>query len=437
MCFPYSQVVVYSPKEHQTKQGLWKCFYTLARFSKVYFEIAFNKPTPIDLWIKIQKKTVERIGTDGESKIALGTINASSDPEERGETAAGQHADFQFLAVDEVSKVPGPVIQALIDTNSESMNSLMLISNGTRESGFFREIFRPTDDDGNFNNPYWQCIKWSAVDSPRVSKIKIQAMIDQYGEDSIEVQVGIYGEFPGINEWSFIQWDDCQKAFEDYDFQPREESLTIMGVDPNGGGNRDKFTIYIEKDKKCLHAEELSGDQKECVAKCVLRARDYKVDTIVVDGNGFGHGASQDLLQFENYHDFTVQVVMPQNVSRNRKKYDRVRDEMWLKLRNDLKEGHIDLSWFERPENQTLKEKLRRSLTTIRLKIDPRDSGRLKLESKNDFISRGEPSPDLADAIALVRRVDGELFIPYENNYSQKRLLRLENEDNHKDWMLY
>ena len=410
---------MYSPKEHQTKQGLWKCFRTLTRMSKVYFEDTFKGQTPLESWVIIREKTVDRLGTGKESKIALGTVNASASPEERGESVAGQHADYQLIAVDEASKVDTRTIQALVDTNSDPMNFLALISNPTRLSGFFYDIWGPAKD-------YWLPVTWNAEESPRVSATKTKALEQQFGRDSNEYRIGVLGLFPVTNEWQFISWDDCERAFEVIRFEPKPENLIIMGIDPSGGGGGDSYAYVLMQGGKCLTAGKFMGNTKECTAKCLLVARDYSVDKIAIDANGIGKGPYDDFMQYAKYHHFEVHGVISHRRSLNRRQYALVRDEIWLKMREALKASTLDLSWFDEVRNHPLRDELRRAFTRIQLKSDVEN--RLKLESKREYISNGEQSPDLADALALTFYLNAKLYEPYNNNLvRQEKLYREEH----------
>lgn len=410
--YPKPQVVVYSPKEMQTKQGLWKCFRSLLSMSKAYFREEFDDMTPLESWISIKGKVVDRLGTNKESKIALGTINASADSKEMGESVAGQHADYQMVVVDEASKVPTKIIQALEQTNTDPMNVLAMISNPTRESGMFREAFRKFKD-------FWIGIHWNAEDSPRVSKYRIEALEKQYGRNSVEFKIAVSGEFPGINIQSYVSWDDAQDAIENVITVPDEESYVILGLDFSGSGS-DRTAYTVMKDGKCLGMGYIEGDpsKSEGFSHIMSIAKEFRVDIICGDGNGVGHGPCSMLEEASTRAPFEVHTIMVQRRSFYKTRYNRVRDQLYMSLREKFEKGMLDLSVLESEELSDVRLTLTTSLTTLELNYD--QDGRLKMPSKQDMRKILGFSPDLLDSLALTCYVKDEYHNAYNNVLSEQ-----------------
>ena len=123
------------------------------------------------------------------------------------------------------------------------------------------------------------------------------------------------------------------------------------------------------------------------VSECIER---FKPQMVFVDGVGVGGGVVDRLgsLGFSR--------VMDVNSGRgalDRGRYANLRAEMWVRMRLWLRERAALDRLTE------YKKELADDLTSLTYDFDKRD--RLVLESKDDLRSRGLPSPDLADALAL------------------------------------
>lgn len=123
------------------------------------------------------------------------------------------------------------------------------------------------------------------------------------------------------------------------------------------------------------------------VSECIER---FKPQMTFVDGIGVGAGVVDRL------NSLGFSRIMDVNSGRgalDRGRFANLRAEMWVRMRLWLREraGLKEMSEYTK--------ELADDLTSLTYDFDKRD--RLTLESKDDLRSRGLPSPDLADALAL------------------------------------
>lgn len=309
-------------------------------------------------------------------------IDAVPWSEHNTEAFAGLHNVGKRIVVlfDEAAAIADPVWEvtegALTDYDTEIIWAVF--GNPTRASGRFRECFRKYRH------------RWSSrnIDSRTVegtNKEQFKKWVEDHGEDSDFVKVRVRGMFPSASFKQFISEVDIDKAYgrplppERYDFAP-----IILGVDPAWSGD-DEFVIAL---RQGLWSEILAtfpkNDNDVEMANIIARLwNEHKADACFVDG-GFGTGVVS-ALQTMGYDPIIVWF--------SEKTYDKSvvnkRAEMWQSMKRWLKEGaSID-------EDDVLRTDLAGPEAV------PRLDGKLLLESKEDMKSRGIPSPNRADALAL------------------------------------
>lgn len=167
-----------------------------------------------------------------------------------------------------------------------------------------------------------------------------------------------------------------------------EAAKLIIGVDVALGDN-DKTAIVRRKGRVAYNLEtfrnmntmEIAGYLKNVIEK-------EKPHKIYIDCIGVGAGVV-DRLRELNFH-----FVEGVNVARsaNRKdKFRNLRAELWNEMRDWLAQEML----VQIPDDDTLHG----DLCNLGYKYD--SNGRLQIESKDDLKSRGMPSPDTSDALAL------------------------------------
>jgi len=122
-------------------------------------------------------------------------------------------------------------------------------------------------------------------------------------------------------------------------------------------------------------------DLAEKVASAIQK---YNPDAVFIDGGGVGGGVVDRLKQL----GYRVIEVQSGSSASDPERYLNKRAEMWGEMRDWLTTGCIE-------DDQTLIDDLAGPEYDVTLK------GQIKLETKEQMLKRGLPSPDSADALGL------------------------------------
>ena len=328
------------------------------------------------------------------------------------EAFAGMHNQGKriLLLFDEASKIHDLIWEvaegALTDENTEIL--WVAFGNPTRNTGRFRECFRKY-------RHRWKTQQIDSRTAKHTNKKQLQQWIDDYGVDSDFVKVRVLGQFPSQSDRQFISSDlvDMAKGRrlrkDQYAFAP-----VIITCDPAWTGG-DETVIAL---RQGLHFEILKvipkNDDDVMVANFLaVYEDDYKADAVVID-QGYGQG----IYSIGKAMNRIWRLVSFGSSSTRPDCYNK-RDEMWQNAKEWLKEGGSI------PDDQVLYDDL------VGPETVPRMDGKIKLESKEDMRTKGLPSPNRADALALsfafpVRKKDDRLKMNqqlYKSNtqYSVRR----------------
>lgn len=191
-------------------------------------------------------------------------------------------------------------------------------------------------------------------------------------------------DFSAAGDEQLISLADVEEATkrhlsrDQYDWAP-----VVLGVDPARFGD-DRSAIAVRQGLYCRGFRTYTKIDNMALAGYVAQAiLDYNADAVFVDA-GNGSGVIDKLRQMG--HEVT-EVPFAGKASKPR--YANKRAEMWFDLRDWLSSGGVI------PKDVALMQ----DLAAPTYKFDSQD--RALLESKDDLKSRGLPSPDLADALAL------------------------------------
>ena len=208
-------------------------------------------------------------------------------------------------------------------------------------------------------------------------------IIAEFGEDSYQARVEVYGQFPLDEEGSFISPALVQAAFARKPHDDPSAPIT-MGVDPARSGN-DSTVIAVRQGRDILAIERHSGDDTmTSVGNIIDAMQRYKPTLVCIDEGGVGAGIYDRLIE----QRFRVRGVNFGWKPKNPKAHLNKRAEIWSAMKDWLKTASIE-------ENK----RLLTDLTGVRVMFT--STGAIQLEGKKDMRSRGLASPDIGDAIAL------------------------------------
>jgi hypothetical protein len=249
-------------------------------------------------------------------------------------------------------------------------------SNPRRNSGYFYECF-------NSKRDFWSIKTVDARTVESTDKAVYQQIIEEYGPDSSQAYVEVYGQFPNAGDDQFISVQIVDAAMDREKYKD-DSAPIIVGVDPARFG-ADNTVIAVRQGRDIVAIKRYKGDDTMTVVGHVIEAiEEYKPALVVIDEGGLGAGIV-DRLKEQRYK---IKGVNFGNKAKNPIMYGNMRAQMWGDMREWLKTASI-------PNDRYLKTDL------ISPNMKPDSKGTIFLESKKDMKSRGLASPDAADAIAV------------------------------------
>jgi len=303
--------------------------------------------------------------------------------ENNTEAFAGLHNKKKriILVFDEASAISDKVWEvaegALTDEETEII--WIAFGNPTRNTGRFKECF------GKFKHR-WHKMQIDSREVEGTNKEQIQKWIDDYGVDSDFVKVRVRGIFPSASFKQFISLEDVDHAYglelkpEQYNFAPK-----ILTVDPAWEGD-DEFVIGLRQGLKFEILRTITKNDNDVqMASLIASIEDEKkVDAVFIDaGYGTGIVSAGKTMGRKDW-----MLVWFSGKSNDQGCLNK-RAEMWKSMRDWLKDGGSI------PKDPQLHQEL------ISPETVPRLDGKIQIESKKDMKSRGEVSPNRADALAL------------------------------------
>lgn len=305
---------------------------------------------------------------------------------ENAESFQGLHAanSTPYFIFDEASGIEDPIWAARFGGATDGEPMSFDFGNPTRNSGYFFE-----NCVGKFAHRY----KVRCIDSRSVyitNKPLIKEWQDDYGEDSDWFKVKVRGVFPSSGSTEFIGRSAVDEACR-RPLPVHNQAPLIIGVDVARYGS-DDTVIYprLGDDARSFAYRRYNGLSTTQVVGKIIEVIDEfgklgkKPSGLFIDGGMYGASVC-DILKQLGYNP--VEVNFGHAASDKRYKYRC--DEMWGKLRDNL--SRICL-----PNDLALTQQL-----TQRQYGYLENSGKMRLETKQDMKDRGISSPDIADSLAL------------------------------------
>ena len=298
---------------------------------------------------------------------------------ENPDAYAGVHNfDGVLVVFDEASGIDDSIwaVTSGFFTENTPNRFWMAFSNPRRNTGYFYEAF-------NSKREFWTTKVVDARTVEGTDKQVYQQIIDEYGADSSQAHVEVYGQFPSEGDDQFISASLVDEAMKRPKYQDQSAPI-VIGVDPARFG-ADATVIAIRQGRDIIAIQRHRGDDTMTVVGHVIEAiEEYKPVLVVIDEGGLGAGIV-DRLKEQRYK---VKGINFGNKSTNPIMYGNKRAEMWGKMKDWLKTASIPLDRF-----------LKTDLISPMMKPDSK--GTIFLESKKDMKARGLASPDAADAICV------------------------------------
>jgi hypothetical protein len=375
-----STVIVSANTETQLRTITWAELskWTAMSIHSHWWEISGITRSPAK-WLK---ELVER---DLKKGTGYWGANGKLWSEENPDAYAGPHNhDGMMVIFDEASGIPTPIwgVANGYFTEPTPNRFWFAFSQGRRNTGYFFECF-------NAKRDIWDTDQIDARTVEGTDPALYQEIIDEYGEDSDEARVEVYGEFPKSGDETFISRrvvEDAAKRENPVD----KTAPVVIGVDPARGG--DWFVIYVRQGRRTVIIRKFKIDTDdeeigtmEGVGHVVDAIEEFKPVLVVIDATGMG------AVVYDRLKELRYKMVKGVNFSwkaKDPKRWGNKRAEMWGEMRKWLVTGSI-------PDDKRLIDDLSGP------KRKPDSSGVMLLESKKDMKARGLASPDLGDALAV------------------------------------
>lgn len=369
-----SSVVVSANSESQLRSITWAEItkWLAMAINSHWFEISATRVMPAK-WL------TELVERDLRKGTRYWAIEGRLWSEENPDAFAGLHNNDGVMVVfDESSGIPDPIwdVSQGFFTENTPNRFWFAFSNPRRNNGFFYECF-------NAKRDFWVTRQIDARTVEGTAKQIYQQIIDEYGADSYQAHVEVYGEFPSEGDEQFISSGLVDDAMS----RPKYKDLSapiVVGVDPARFG-ADATVIVIRQGRDIVDIRRFRGDDTMAVVGHIIDTiEEYKPALVVIDEGGVGGGVVDRL----NEQRYKIRGVNFGNKSKNPLMFGNKRAEMWGVMKDWLKTASI-------PKERLLKSDL------ISPKIQPDSKGTIFLESKKSMKSRGLASPDAADALAV------------------------------------
>jgi hypothetical protein len=352
-----------------------------------------------------------RVGDRTEELIAMGRKPADYDEN----ALQGIHARYVLGVIDEANGVPKQLYDAMLAITTNDTSRVVAIGNPDDPGSHFAEITRPGTN--------WNVIDIPAFITPNISDrlaveldlppndrllrqrynviredvpedVKdelvsenwIRERAKDWGVGSPLWESRVMGRFPLITDDTLISPAMLEKSYQCH--HPGLE-LGQYGVDIARYG-QDKSSMYRNRGFQIrLHKEWGKRDTEESadIVENELRKHGPTRPPVNIDAIGVGSGVFDKLRR----RGHNVRAIYGSESARNKRRFKNRRAEMYWTLRTLMDEGAIDLD----PDDTSLAAQL----GSIRWWED--SAGRIVVESKDDMRSRGLPSPDKADAVAM------------------------------------
>ena len=299
--------------------------------------------------------------------------------EENPDSYAGVHNhDGMMVIFDEASGIPYAIWSVAAGFFTENIldRYWFAFSNPRRNTGYFFECF-------NAKRAFWNARTVDARTVEDTDKQVYNQIIAEYGEDSREARVEVYGEFPLAGEDQFISPVTVEDAFKRPKYKD-ETAPIVMGIDPARGG-ADSTVIVVRQGRDLIAIKRYQGeDTMSIVGRVIDAIEEYKPTLTVIDEGGLGYGILDRLTE----QRYKVRGVNFGWKAKNPIMWGNKRAEMWGAMKDWVKTASI-------PEDRKLKS----DLTSPTRK--PNSAGTIFLEGKKEMKARGMASPDAADALCV------------------------------------
>ena len=348
------------------------------------------------------------------------SVSAKSSKDEQAETLAGFHADHMLIVCDEASGIPDPVYIPLEGAMTQEDNKCLMIGNMTKTHGYFYDTHYHSDI-----KKAWFRLHWDSRESENVSQDMIDYFIMKYGEESSVFAVRVAGNPPHADSDTLIPLDWALQCV-DNEVYPEDTDPLYLGVDVARYGSDDSvvlprrgFKIYPWYTYHHLNTISLGGEIQ-------MKGIELGAVGVAIDEIGVGAGVTDWLLKHNSFSTFGINVA---NSSTDIKKYNRLRDELWSRVKDNCMKGRYSFP------SGAMGDELCNELASVG--YDFNAHGGIVVDSKKFLKAKGIESPNIADALCLTEYFSNIATQVFKDKKKRKRIDRyaLPTGSTSQNWM--
>jgi hypothetical protein len=376
-----SSVIVSANSEAQLRSVTWGELskWTAMALNSHWWDFSATKVVPQGWLVDLVEKDLKK-GT--RYWAAEGKLWSEENPD----SYAGAHnMDGMLLIFDEASGIPDSIwsVGGGYFTEPVIDRYWFAFSNPRRNEGYFYECF-------NSKRAFWNTKNIDSRTVEGTDKQIYQQIIDEYGSDSREAKVEVYGEFPTQGDNQFMDREVVETAFKREKYNDTTAPI-ILGVDVARFGN-DRTVLVVRRGRDLEEITRVSKmDTMTVVGKVIELMARWKPDLVVIDEGGLGAGVL-DRLTEQRYKVRGVNF----GAKSDKREYGNKRAEIWGEMKSWISGASLKgICSKDGKEDRELKQDL------LSPTYNQNSSGQILLESKDDMRRRGAASPDAADAVAV------------------------------------
>ena len=388
LCYKGARVICTAPTEKQLKTVLW------VEISKWLNEIDADGKQRVSVkdWFGWQSERFFLTQAPTQSFAFWKTAPQQAEGYQAG-SFLGSHSDNMLIVLDEASAIPDFVIEPLMSTLTGRRNWILQIFNPIRSGGYAYE-----SQVGKYRH-MWVRHHWNAEDSDIVSPAHIEREKAAHGEDSDYYRINVKGEFPVISDDCVIPRNWAEAAIG-RDLEPGEDAKVITAVDVARHGGDDSV-ILTKIGPKVARIRTFRKVDSLTIAGYITEEIEYMESNVcLIDATGLGWGVYDQLKRSTG--NCKLKPVEVAKSATDITKFEKLRDELWWKCRQDFEDGTIGIPAFE--EQEIKREKIEDMINELsQVKYEVKPNGKIKIESKKEMKRRlgSDASPNLADALVL------------------------------------
>jgi phage terminase large subunit len=376
---PYAKVICTAPTARQLSDILWTEISKWLRQSVLSDDFViqkdkiYYKDAPKEWWVRAVSPSVK------------------ASKEEQAETLAGFHGEHLLIVVDEASGVPDPVYTTLEGALTQEDNYVVLIGNMTKNQGYFYDThFHP-----ELSKRWWK-LHWDSRKSSNVQPGYVEYMKVKYGENSNVFRIRVTGDPPLEDSTVLIPLAWAEQCIGN-DIEVPEDEPLYLGVDVARYGD-DYSIILPRRGNEILPWEKYQSINTITLGGFISQTyQEMYAEGLAIDEIGVGAGVTDWLSKRNIPGLFGVNVS---SESWDITKADRLRDELWLTVREKcLNRQYSFPDTIPKGDYVSLGQELANELSSPT--YDFNRHGGIVVESKKHMKSRGIASPNIADALCL------------------------------------